>query len=105
MSRILLVDDDDSARLTLGALLELEGHAVVEADSLAAAVTQLGSEPFAVVIVDWHLGRDDGLQLVPHTRGAKVLLLTGASEEAPRPPGVAAVVRKGDSFEDLKRLL
>ena len=35
--RVLLVDDSDSVRLTLGAILEDAGHVVVEASSLAAA--------------------------------------------------------------------
>ena len=103
MSRVLLVDDDDAARLTFGALLEEEGFEVVEAasfDDAQALVTNEG-EAFAVVILDVRLGQRNGLELVPMVRGrwpqARVLALSGAVV----PQGsvdLDGTLLKGDAF-------
>jgi DNA-binding response OmpR family regulator len=50
--RILLVDDELSIRLTLKAILEMNGYEVVAVASSAEAVLRLGSEQYALVITD-----------------------------------------------------
>ena len=61
MAAILIVDDEPSARLTLGLLLRHRGHLVREADSVTAATSALGADAFDVVITD--LRMPDGLGL------------------------------------------
>jgi DNA-binding response OmpR family regulator len=82
--RILLVDDSDAVRLTLAALLEDAGHAVTEADSLAAARGCLGGAPFDLVLLDVHLGDGLGPSFIPDVRAAfpaaTIALLTGDAE-------------------------
>jgi DNA-binding response OmpR family regulator len=107
--RILLVDDSDSVRLTLGAILEDAGHVVVEAASLTAARRHL-HEPFDLVLLDVHLGDDLGPSLIPEVRAAlpaaKIGLLTGAPE---RMAGADAVFVKGDDpvrlLDQIERLV
>jgi DNA-binding NtrC family response regulator len=105
--RLLLVEDDASNRLTLGALLEDEGFVVEAAATLAEARELLRSAPaFTVVLLDRRLGQEDGLALVPVVReaapAAKVVVLSGADTDA---PGVDATLRKGGSFDALAAAL
>ena len=53
--RILVVDDEPSIRLLCRVNLELEGHEVLEADSLATARLALETEDVDVVLLDVHL--------------------------------------------------
>lgn len=78
---VLLVDDDRSVRITLGALLEDEGLSVIEAGSLEEARLQLGAVEFRLVVLDHLLPDGSGLDLVPQLRGLvpmpRIVMLTG----------------------------
>jgi len=54
-ARVLVVDDDKSIRLLCRVNLELDGHEVLEADSLDKARATLAAEDIAVVLLDVHL--------------------------------------------------
>jgi DNA-binding response OmpR family regulator len=94
--RILLVDDSDMIRLTLGAVLEDAGHAVTEAESLRAARACIRKAPFDLVLLDVHLGDGLGPSLIPELRAAlpaaTIALLTGAADP---PSGADLVLEKG----------
>ena len=81
---VLLVDDDDAVRLTIGALLEDDGHIVLEAATIAAARDRLG-DAFELAIVDLHLPDGSGTTLIAELRARRpdvvVVLLTGADAE------------------------
>jgi CheY-like chemotaxis protein len=84
MARILLVDDDDATRLTLGALLESQGHEITEAGSLEEARDQLAADAdYDLIVLDRSLPDGLGTDLVPELRAriprAKVVLVTGTS--------------------------
>jgi DNA-binding response OmpR family regulator len=81
---ILLVDDADAVRLTFAALLEDDGHRVVEAATLAEARARLDA-PLDVAILDLHLPDGLGTVLVAELRA--------------RHPGAAIVVMSGDGVE------
>ncbi len=86
--------------------LELEGFDVVEAGTLAAAQSMLREVPFDAVLLDVHLGDDDGLALLPELRrerpSAKVALFTGSAEVDQETRMTAdAVLAKPFSLEDL----
>jgi two-component system, response regulator RegA len=110
MIRILLVDDDESNRLTMTALLEDEGFDVQEAASKAAACAVLSVEPsFAIVLTDQHLGDGLGSDIVPIVRDrlphAKVVLMSGSAGEAPSSVVPDGCFTKGDHFEELLTLI
>jgi class 3 adenylate cyclase len=80
MAAILVVDDEPSARLTLGLLLRHRGHLVREADSVTAATTALGADAFDVVITDLRMPDGLGLDVLQAAKtrcpDANVILLT-----------------------------
>src|SRR5687768_4700492 len=114
-ARILLVDDDESVLLTLQAILELAGHRVIAAGTLAVALTEVerldAASPIDVVVSDLHLDEGDGLQVIaaakrrdPTTTG---IILTGygsfeAVTRAVR-AGVDDFLVKPTDVEELKR--
>jgi|GEM_PF-3101141 len=46
MTRILIIDDQDSVRLTMRRLLESGGHVVIEASRAEEGLRRLGDAPF-----------------------------------------------------------
>jgi NtrC-family two-component system response regulator AlgB len=103
---VLVVDDEASLRLLCRVNLELDGHTVREAATLAQARSELERAVPDVVLLDRHVGADDGLDLLDEIETlelpTRVVLLSGTSEVGPelreRVDGVL-----GKPF-DLKRL-
>ena len=85
--RVLVVDDEPSLRLLVRVNLELDGHVVQEAASLAQARELLEREVPDVVLLDVHVGGDDGLDLLDEIRAldlpVRVILLSGSGEVGP----------------------
>jgi DNA-binding NtrC family response regulator len=83
-ARILVVDDEPSIRLLCRVNLELDGHEVLEAESLATTRTALAEEDVDVVVLDVHLRgeRSDPLVAECHARQPPipVVLVTGSVE-------------------------
>lgn len=83
-TRVLVVDDEPSIRLLCRVNLELDGHEVVEARSLATAREALEQEDVDVVVLDVHLYRErsDALVAECHARRPPipVVLVTGSVE-------------------------
>jgi DNA-binding NtrC family response regulator len=79
-----VVDDEPSIRLLCRVNLELEGHEVLEASSLATARATLEDEDVDVVVLDVHLRneRSDALVAECHARQPPipVILVTGSVE-------------------------
>ena len=103
---MLVVDDDQALRMLCRVNLELEGHRVLEAASLAEAREQLADADVDVVLLDVHVGRDDGRKLLDEIRagasGARVALFSGSVGFDFEPPSeVDAVVSKPFSLEVL----
>lgn len=103
---VLIVEDDPSLRLLCRVNLELEQHRVLEADTLGRAREILDSDPINVILLDLHVGDENGFELLPYIRTvrpeAAVCLLSGTSESDPeRPEGVHAFIRKPFELEDL----
>ena len=84
---VLVVDDDPSMRLLCRVNLELEGHRVLEAESLARARELIGSELPDVILLDVHLGSESGPDLIDDVAGlelpTRIVLLSGSSEISP----------------------
>ena len=83
-TRVLVVDDDSSIRLLCRINLELDGHEVLEAHSLATARAMLAEEDIDVVVLDVHLRgeRSDALvaECLAHRPPIPVVLVTGSVE-------------------------
>jgi DNA-binding NtrC family response regulator len=81
-ARILVVDDEPSIRLLCRVNLELDGHEVLEAESLATVRATLAEERVDVVVLDVHLRgeRSDALVAECHARRPRipVVLVTGS---------------------------
>ena len=82
---VLVVDDDAAIRLLCRVNLELDGCTVLEAAGLDEAREVLEHAAVDVVLLDVHVGRDSGLDLLRELRdqrpGMPVALLTGSSEQ------------------------
>ncbi|MGB5733319.1 MAG: ATP-binding protein [Thiohalocapsa sp.] len=82
---LLLVDDAVDLRLLYRHILEGLGYAVTEAPDVASAWERCASTAAAVLIVDLHLGQDDGATLIERLReGGYQGLIIGWSASAAR---------------------
>lgn len=85
MSSILLVEDDENLRVTLGDNLEEQGYAVTQAATVKAAWDALQASRFDVVVLDLMLPDGDGYALCRKLRegghASRVLMLTARSLE------------------------
>lgn len=99
--RILLVDDDQSVRTLIRAVLSYRGYRIEEAGSGEMAVSLYGqaTQPFDLVLMDHDLPGMKGPQaasvLRRHGVAGPVLFLSGAAEEA---PAEGAPSSHGDHF-------
>lgn len=66
--RILIVDDEPNVRLSYRAALEVEGYAIDEANSAAAAMEKLVASHFDLAILDLRMPEMDGLGLLAQMR-------------------------------------
>jgi DNA-binding NtrC family response regulator len=85
-ARILLVDDEESLRITLAANLELEGHTVLEASSAEDALRLLEQQSVDVVLTDIRMPGLHGVELLRRIKQDKpdlpvVLMTAFAAEE------------------------
>ena len=80
MATILIVDDEPSARTTLGLLLRKRSHRVTEVEGVAAALKALTDDAFDVIVTDLRMPDGDGLDVLraarAHCPDADVILLT-----------------------------
>lgn len=80
MTRILIVDDEEIARLTLAEILRLEGYDIQAVENGEAAVEVLRSQPFDVMVLDLKMPGIGGIevleQVVDTLPGLKVIVLT-----------------------------
>lgn len=100
--KVLLVDDDETARETLLAMLLKQGHQAIGVEDGAAAILLLRKQRFDVVMTDlgMPLMSGDELAIVVKTRYPEtpVVLVSGAGEELERrqtlPEGVDVILPK-----------
>jgi DNA-binding NtrC family response regulator len=84
---VLVVDDERSLRLLCRVNLELDGHQVREAATVAEARREIELATPDVILLDIHVGADDGLELLDEIAAlelsTRVVLLSGTSEVGP----------------------
>jgi DNA-binding response OmpR family regulator len=80
---VLIVDDDESLRLLCRVNLELDGYRVAEAPTVADAEKALSEGGVDLILLDVHVGADDGVELMRSLRkrdhGTPVVLFTGSA--------------------------
>ncbi len=80
-NHILLVEDDDSLRVTQTMYLEREGFRVTAVGSGAQALRKIVIDQFQAVVTDLRLDETDGLQVLArvkeHSPETEVILITG----------------------------
>jgi DNA-binding NarL/FixJ family response regulator len=113
--QILVVDDSAAVRGRLAALLssDLPGAIVHEADDADAALVLAGAQPIDVVVLDLHMPRGDGLELIAAFRALarppRVLVLTADATEQHRHAclarGAEAFLDKATDFERVAALI
>ncbi len=107
--RLLLIDDDESTRITLAALLEDEGFVVDEASDAEQVAPLLEQHQYSAVLLDWHLGAGSGAAVLPAINriqpDARTVVITGERRDAEGAQSVFGVYQKTDEFDDLLQLL
>src|SRR5271156_597402 len=90
LARVLLVDDDPTARLTLKTVLEAGGYNVDSAASAAEAVGKLDAGEYELVLSDLQMESPEaGLKVIAHARmmdyKPATALITTYQNEKPAP--------------------
>ena len=104
---VLVVDDDEALRMLCRVNLEIEGYSVLEAETLPAARDLLAGEQVDVVLLDLHIGNEDGMELLRELRAASptlpVALFTGTADptDIGEDADADAVIRKPFALDDL----
>lgn len=85
MARILIADDEALVRNTLRRILELDGHAVIEAENGERALELFREDPCDLVIADLFMPVMDGLELLNELSqkfpDAKLIAISGSVYE------------------------
>jgi DNA-binding response OmpR family regulator len=96
MARVLLVDDDESARDVLEAILKYEGHEVALAANASQAMFMLKERTPDVVLSDIHMPGMSGIEFCkalrkePETKDVYVILATGFDSQDMKTQGIAS---------------
>jgi DNA-binding NtrC family response regulator len=103
---ILVVDDEPAIRLLCRVNLELEGYRVLEAGSLDEARRQLDAESVDGVLLDVHVGLDEGYELLRELTerdpAIPAALVTGSADvDTVDSANAAAVLGKPFTLEQL----
>ena len=79
--KILLVDDEESIRLSLGWALEKRGYAVTTAHDGIDAMDKVGNNAYDLIITELIMGEVDGINILKHAKTISpetaVIILTG----------------------------
>ena len=109
--RIMLVEDHELTRSTIGRLLTALGHYCVEVESANAALALVSSESFEAILLDFELADVDGVQFVEELERLEVstpiILCSGHSteylEKRVTSYPVHAILQKPFGLDDLRQ--
>jgi CheY-like chemotaxis protein len=112
MSRVLIVDDEDSMRMLVARAIAMDGHEIVTATDGAEALEILGSEQgiFDLLLTDIQMPVMDGIALALAAARdfpeLTILLMTGFADQRERASGLNAIahdiVTKPFSVADIR---
>ena len=98
MSRVLIVDDEESMRLLLARATAMDGHHITTATDGAEALDILGNTdgPFDLMLTDIQMPIMDGIALALTAArdfpNLTILLMTGFADQRERASGLNAIV-------------
>lgn len=99
-TRVLVVDDDEVARMSLSFLLEQSGFTVTSARDVPEALKHIIAESFDVLLTDLHMpGAGDGLTVISAMRHANPKAVTLLLSAFPEMTAAAqAILRQADEI-------
>jgi CheY-like chemotaxis protein len=99
-TRVLVVDDDEVARMSLSLLLEQAGFTVTSARDVPEALKYIIAESFDVLLTDLHMpGAGDGLTVISAMRHANPKAVTLLLSAFPEMTAAAqAILRQADEI-------
>lgn len=107
--KALIVDDDMVALIVIRHMLESEGIEVTQAANVGAAKAQLADTDFDLIIIDYLMPDETGLDLLPHVDDTPLILLSGVIEHDddsdPRLEDVTARLTKPVSTDELRSVV
>lgn len=107
LARVLVVDDDPAARLTLQTVLEAGGYHVEAAGSAAEAVDKLEEQEYELVLSDVQLESPEaGLKVLAHARRmdykpATAILTTSQDHPTEKPSAGSRMLIKPEDIPGL----
>jgi CheY-like chemotaxis protein len=107
LARVLVVDDDPAARLTLQTVLEAGGYRVDSAATAAEAVEKLEGDEYELVLSDMQMESPEaGLKVLAHAQimdyqPATALVTTWHDSEAPRRDSRGSVLIEPEDVPEL----
>jgi two-component system, cell cycle response regulator CpdR len=115
MARVLLAEDEDAVRALVRRALEMDGHAVVEAEDGGIALEVMNAEQgsFDLLLSDIRMPMMDGIALAlavarDHPQ-VPILLMTGYAEQRERANGLDSliddVISKPFSLADIRSIV
>ncbi|HXG64863.1 MAG TPA: PAS domain S-box protein, partial [Blastocatellia bacterium] len=113
-ARVLVLDDEESVRSVLAAILIEQGHEVIEADDAEEALILLESVAFHIVFTDLAMPGTDGVAAASRIKSrapaTKVVLMSGygadkASQMAGDAGCVDAVISKPFRLDEIREVL
>lgn len=111
--KCLILDDVEVCRYVIGETMKELGYAVAEAGGEDETLDQLENDRFDVIFLDWHLGKSNGLGLVPKIREmpgsstTPIIVCSGVEQDFSgiQGSGVQGFLRKPISPERLREEL
>lgn len=111
MSRVLIVDDEESMRLLVARAIAMDGHDIITATDGAEALEILGTDSaFDLMLTDIQMPIMDGIALALTAArdfpDLTILLMTGFADQRERASGLSAiaydVISKPFSVADIR---
>jgi len=110
--KILVIDDDEQVRVTVGRTLERAGYQVSLADDGKVGLELFRKEPSDAVITDIYMPEQEGLQTIMELRkispGLPIIAISGGSNKIPldflpiaRKLGATEVMKKPFLMDEL----
>lgn len=114
MPKCLVIDDVEVTRYSTDTFLTKMGFEVSAANDPKAAIASLKKDSFNVILLDWHLGKESGIDLLREIREdlnikIPVVVISGVKDQKHAPEainaGANAFLEKPTTYEGLKKCL
>jgi two-component system response regulator MprA len=93
-AKVLVVDDEESLRASIGRILKFHGFWVEAAGDLGEALAKISVEQFDVVLTDLRMsGPEDGLRVIEAVREQYPEAITFLMSAYPNPAGTTASLK------------